>query len=244
VVVWVYAGGGYAEANSIVPLLQQHFTKASFQRRTPAFRKPGPRPDVTASTDRVARRYAGNTGKDLFNEIKDDLTRFWQLNGPADLILVLDDSDCDPNPDGLLRTFEQTVREGLTKARWTEENHPLIVPALAIPELETWLLGDWEQTFAKEFPKCQRSLQQALSAKGLRTADPESFNCRSEGGEYIKLSEDVLLPALAQECQIRFSKATDTPRLLLRIRPEEVKKRCPYFRKWWVLLEDYCREKT
>ncbi|WP_395139649.1 DUF4276 family protein [Armatimonas sp.] len=240
-VVWVYAGGGYAEASSIVPLLQQHFTGASFQRRTPAFRKPGPRPDVTASTERVARRFAGNTGKDLLNEIKGDLTRFWQTNGPADLILVLDDSDCDPDPDGRLGIFEQTVRDGLNDAGCAVENHPPIIPALAIPELETWLLGDWEQTFAREFPNCHRRLQQALSAKGLRTADPESFNCRPEGGEYIKLSEDVLLPALAQECEVRFSKATDTPKLLLRIRPEEVKKRCPYFRKYWVSLENYCR---
>lgn len=240
-VVWVYAGGGYAEAEGIVPLLQQHFPSQSFARRTPVHRKPGPRPGAITSSDRGARRYAGNTGKSLLKEIKDDLKSYWPVNGPADLILVLDDSDCDPNPDGRLGTFEQTVREGLTDAGCAAESHPSIIPALAIPELETWLLGDWEQTFACEFPNCHRRLQQALSAKGLRTADPESFDCRPSEGQYIKLSEDVLLPVLAQECQVRFSKATDTPKLLLRIRPEEVKKRCPYFRKWWVLLENYCR---
>lgn len=240
-VVWVYAGGGYAEADGIVPLLQQHFPSQNFARRTPAHRKPGPRLGAIASSDRGARRYAGNTGKSLLEEIKDDLKRFWQANGPADLILVLDDSDCDPDPDGRLETFEQTVRDGLTDAGCATENRPPIIPALAIPELETWLLGDWEQTFAREFPSCHRRLQQALSTKGLRTAAPESFNCRPSENVYIKLSEDVLLPALAQECEVRFSKATDTPKLLLRIRPGEVKNRCPYFRKWWVSLENYCR---
>ncbi len=240
-VVWVYAGGGYAEADGIVPLLQQHFPSQNFARRTPAHRKPGPRPGAIASSDRGARRYAGNTGKSLLEEIKDDLKRYWPVNGPADLILVLDDSDCDPEPDTRLGAFELMVREGLMDAGCTLENHPPIIPALAIPELETWLLGDWEQTFAREFPACQKSLQQVLSRKGVKTAAPESFNCRPSPEVYIKLSEDVLLPALEECCLVRFSKATDTPKLLLRIRPEEVKKRCPYFRKWWVLLENYCR---
>jgi hypothetical protein len=231
--VWVYAGGGYAEAEGIVPLLKKHFVNATFQRRTPALRRPGPKPSVTAA--RGAKTYAGNTGESFQREIQENL-KYWDEDGPADVIVVLDDSDCNP-PDAILKEFEKTVTDRLN-AMGTDPL-PHIVAGLAVPELEVWLLGDWESTFAKEYPRCANSLQQELVRRGVRTAEPETFDCRPDAQTYIKLSSYVLLPALEGICTIRFSKATDTPRLLLRIHPETVKQRCFYFRQFWTQLEKH-----
>jgi hypothetical protein len=232
--VWVYAGGGYAEAEGIVPLLKKHFAEVTFHRRTPAHRRPGPRPDIAVTT-RGARAYAGNTGASFQREITENITQYWHVDGPADVIIVIDDSDCNP-PDALLETFQATVTKSLSDIAVSA---PPIVTGLAVPEIEVWLLGDWEMTFAKEYPRCEKSLQQELVRRGVRTSEPEAFNCRPDAQAYIKLSSDVLLPALEEICTIRFSKASDTPKLLLRIRPETVKTRCAYFRRFWVQLEKH-----
>jgi hypothetical protein len=232
-VVWVYAGGGYAEAEGIVPLLKKHFADVTFQRRTPAHRRPGPRPSVVEA--RGARTYAGNTGVSFQKEIQENL-KYWFEDGPADLIIVLDDSDCNP-PDAILEGFEKTVTDSLNAM--SAEPLPPIVAGLAVPELEVWLLGDWEMTFGKAYPLCEKSLQQELVRRGVYTSEPEKFVCRPNQQTYIKLSSDVLLPAIEKICAIRFSKATDTPKLLLQIRPQTVKARCGYFRQLWGQLEKH-----
>jgi hypothetical protein len=235
--VWVYAGGGYAEAEGIVPLLKKHFAEVTFQRRTPAHRRPGPRPDVgIGTTTRGARAYAGNTGASFQREIKENLTQYWHEDGPADVIVVIDDSDCNP-PDALLETFQKTVMDSLNALG--TNSLPPVVTGLAVPEIEVWLLGDWEMTFAKEYPRCEKSLQQELVRRGVKTSEPEAFDCRPDAQTYTKLSSDILLPALEEICAVRFSKASDTPKLLLRIRPEIVKTRCAYFRQFWVQLETH-----
>jgi hypothetical protein len=63
---------------------------------------------------------------------------------------------------------------------------------------------------------------------------------RDGDGTYHKIS-DIIKEVIAVNCiGIRYSKATDTPRLLLNIDPSKVSGKCPYFRRWWTSIAKLC----
>lgn len=224
-VVWVYAGGGEAEVMGIIPFLQRHFN-SQFERRTPR-PKPGPRPGILS--------YDGHTGKSLATEIRKDITNYW--DGTANVILVLDDTD-DCDPETRETELMTAVYESLKVKTNLENNHPIVI-ALAVPELEIWLLADWNNTFKKYFSNCEWNVRQDLSNN--RRVDfelPESFIVKDNNGEYHKISE-IIKETIRLHCGVntKYSKATDTPKLLLNIDPKTVSSKCLYFRKWWNALK-------
>ena len=220
-VVWVYAGGGQAEIG-IVPWLQRHFPKVSFQRRTPQIRKPGPRPGVITKSEVV-----GQTGKDLDKAIRNDLKSYWQKNS-ADVLLLLDDTDCEaPNVrDAALRTAVMNAV--------VEDEIPCLAVALALPELEVWLLADWQSTFQNKYRLCQTQMRKKLKDEGVDFDRLEEFDCRCGTTEYRKISVTIR-DAFEVCCEgaPRYSKATDTPSLLMQAEPNTIASRCPNFKTFW-----------
>ena len=223
-VVWVYAGGGQAEFG-VVPFLQQHFPSVTFRRRLPERKKKGPRPGVAIAY--------GATGQSLAQEIIRSLSNHGQ--DEADVVFVLDDADCD-DPTTKTTALRQAVEKGLAEA--TRNGHAVrpasVVVGLAVPELEAWLLADWNNTFAKRHSNCHHALRFALSQAGVDLGNVEAFDCRCETPAYRKISE-VLQEGFNACCPsgVRYSKDTDTRALLANVDPARVSQTCPAFRTFW-----------
>ena len=229
-VVWVYAGGGESEVVGLIPFLQQNLPRCTFERKLPIRRKPGPRPDVHIPA-------YGSTGKSLIDQIKNSISKHW--DDAVDIVIVMDDSD-DKSPTEREHALQQAI-VGSLSARQVDisTGKPIVTVSLAVPEIETWLLADWDSTFAKEFGDCQSAAKHEVSKRGLKFSAPESFEVVDKDGGYRKISE-VLQSVLADKCGVRYSKATDTPRLLGLINPTTVSRKCPYFNKFWQVLKPLC----
>lgn len=228
--MWVYAGGGEAEVGGFVPFLQRHL-RCTFERRTPR-PKPGPRPGVII--------YSGNTGRSFTKEIRDDLLRYW--DGSAQAILVLDDADIE-DPTSRIAAIEAAVTEALAaKGSAPAVPAPEISIALAVPELEIWLLADWENTFKMAFGNCHSAVRHTLSTEwGVDFSHPENFRVIDADGQYRKISV-IIQEVIRLKCETnpKYSKATDTPRLLLQSNPAAISRKCPYFRRFWNGMRNLC----
>ena len=219
-VVWVYAGGGQAELG-IIPWLQRHFPQITFERRMPQIRKPGPRPGGS-----VKPKVVGNTGSALDTEIRRNLQKYWGRE-VADILLLVDDTDC-AKPQERRASLNKVVVEAIPS-----ETPPILI-ALAVPELEVWLLADWENTFHKLYPQCQVPLRRSLQKEGVDFENLQGFDCFCDTPRYRKISE-VLRNVFDVCCGPgpRYSKDTDTRRLLLEVNPEKVATHCPDFKVFW-----------
>ncbi|MEY4531721.1 MAG: hypothetical protein RLZZ156_2442, partial [Deinococcota bacterium] len=88
-VVWIFAGGGYAEAE-FNKLLQLHLN-CFFIRKLPIGIKPAAR--WTPNAPSVL--YAGYTGNSLALEIRKQLSQDLSNGERCDAIVILDDTDAD-----------------------------------------------------------------------------------------------------------------------------------------------------
>ena len=229
-VVWVFSGGGEAEIRGIIPFLHKHFPDSTFERKTPIRKKPGPRPKAEAY------KATGKTGKSLLDQIKIQLHRALQ-QGTCDVIFILDDLDCH-DAETRKRSFLETTTKILG-----EENIPICV-GLAAPELESWIIADWDNTFAKDidFRKKHEGMRWELShQKYVPFERPETFSHYDPGKDACKekLSEVIIEVAKIQG-ETTYSKATHTPRLLLQSNPEIVKSKCPLFNTFYSFLSECC----
>lgn len=160
-----------------------------------------------------------------------------------DVVLLIDDADC---------RFQAPDKDA---AAWVEKHGALVRKAAARPELrflalfaspeiETWLLADWEQSFGEEYRTIVGDLLAHLAA-GILGPQPWT-TLEDYGGGYEeerkscrrKLSDDlnsVLAQLATQAAQVgrdvpqglyTYSKKTNGPRMLQRIRPTEVAKLC------------------
>jgi hypothetical protein len=242
-VVWVYAGGGESEVVGLIPFLQRHLPRCTFDRRTPARRKPGPRPGAPLTA-------YGLTGRSLTREIRDNIGAYW--DSTADIVLVLDDTDAS-DPSDRERLLRQAVVDSLQLhgVDPAKVEKPVVAVALAVPEIEAWLLADWEATFqgwlrerqasspVQPAANCMATVKHDLAHRGIRFSAPESFQVVTAAGEYRKISE-LVQSLILMNCGVRYSKAVDTPRLLGLLNPAVVSRKCPYFRKFWQTLHALC----
>jgi hypothetical protein len=107
---------------------------------------------------------------------------------------------------------------------------------LAVPEIEVWLIADWNNTLAKE-RGCNRVLmRKMLEVQQIDFEQPEQFDCYCGTAMYRKISF-VLQDAHNMHCgNTRYSKDTDTRRLLRQVDPKVLVERCPHFKRFWVEL--------
>jgi hypothetical protein len=224
VVVWVFAGGGESEIRGLLPFLQSTFN-CTFERKTPIRQKPGPKPTVGQ----------GHTGKSLAEQIKIQLPIALRY-GACDLVLVFDDLDCR-DAQAQETFFQQTI-----DAIPGTATLPKFI-AFAAPELEAWIIADWDNTIAKnvDFRAVQQGLRQTLSTQyAIPFASPEAFSTFNvdKGSCQEKLSECLIEAALEQ--RIRYAKGTHTPAFIRQLDPDVVSQKCPLFRPMFTYLTDFC----
>ncbi|MFM6135210.1 MAG: hypothetical protein ACKPCP_13770, partial [Sphaerospermopsis kisseleviana] len=143
-VIWVFSGGGEAEIGirnkdkrdegGLIKFLQKNFPGCTFVRKTPARIKPGPKPGKSVGY--------GRTGKSLIAQINQELPIALK-NEPnkCDFILVFDDLDCRNH-------LEQRERflAVISEIPDTEEIPKFV--GFAAPEIESWIIADWDNTIA------------------------------------------------------------------------------------------------
>jgi hypothetical protein len=238
VVVWVYSGGGEAEVRGFFPFLDKTFPGCTFERKTPVSRKPGPKPNKASGQ--------GRTGESLIEQIKEELPLALKLEpNKCDLILVFDDLDCRDS---------ETQKEKIKKI-WSEISKKIPECAdikkfvgFAAPEIEAWIIADWNNSIAKhsDFRGRHERMRWWLSKeKKVPFDNPESFSeydskrdCCQE-----KLSKALIESSVQDEVdrdKARFSKGSHTPLLLRAIDPKEVQKKCPLFRELYNYLNNFC----
>ena len=233
-VVWVFAGGGEAEVRGLIPFLTQNFPGCQFQRKTPVRRKPGPKPNPLMSY--------GRTGKSLIEQIQEQLPIALKAEkNQCDLIFVFDDLDCR-NPE----TQRQKILASLSAIPDCDQIPQLI--GFAAPELESWIIADWDNSIAKhpDFRRRQERMRWWLSTQANISFDhPESFSEYDSQRDCCqdKLSEALIQSSIQDESdrhKPRFSKGIDTPILLLKIDPSQVQRKCPLFRQMYNDLQSFC----
>jgi hypothetical protein len=136
-VVWVFAGGGVSEMKALIPFLNNHFSGCTFERKTPYKRKPGPKPGKPKTWPSL-----GRTGKSLAEQIKSELGIALR-SGFSNLVLVMDDLDCND-----AKSQEKLFLDAIDSIPGTADIVKYV--AFAAPEIESWLVADWDNTFAKD----------------------------------------------------------------------------------------------
>jgi hypothetical protein len=235
VVIWVFAGGGEAEVRGLIPFLEKNFPAYRFERKTPVRKKPGPKPNMAASY--------GRTGQSLIKQISEQLPIALQFEpNICDLILVFDDLDCRSS-----EKQKEKILLAISKIKESSGIKKLVV--FAAPELESWIIADWNNSIGQhpDFRNRHLRMRWWLSTqKNIPFDSPESFSeydserdcCRE------KLSEAIIDSSVLDEFDstlTRFSKGLHTPQLLLDIQPTEVQKRCPLFSELYNYLSNFCQ---
>jgi len=235
VVIWLFAGGGESEIRGLVPFLKKHYPGYRVLRMTPIIRKPGPRPGFTLPG-------YGKTGESLASEIRDRLPDVLARNEECDVILVIDDLDCRneiAQQDRLLSAID-SVHGVRSVTRFV---------GFAAPELESWIVADWDNSVAKhqDFRGRHNRMRHWLSTvKRIPFNTPESYGVYNAAKDSCdeKLSEAIIESTMQHpedKHRPRYSKALHTPTLLLMIDPEVVKDKCKNFRKIHLFLNENCR---
>ena len=237
--MWVYSGGGEAEVRGFFPFLDKTFLGCTFERKTPVSRKPGPKPNKASGQ--------GRTGKSLIEQIKQELPLALKAEpNKCDLILVFDDLDCRDSQEEK-KTIEKILEDEISKIPECADIKKVV--GFAAPEIEAWIIADWNNSIAKnsDFRGRHEPMRWWLSTqKKVSFENPESFSeydsqrdcCRE------KLSDALIESSVQDELdrdKARFSKGLHTPLLLREIKPNEVQKKCPLFRELYNYLNNFCR---
>jgi len=231
-VVWLFAGGGESEIEGLMPFFRKNFPLCRFDRMTPARIKRGPKPGKK-------RHGPGLTGRGFANQIEEVLAAAL-LSGTCDLILVLDDLDCK-DADRQREIFSAAVDSvnGVSDIRR--------FVAFAVPELEAWIIADWENTVARhvDFRSFHEGLRYRLSRDYHISFDnPESFSEYDKEKDSCKekLSEAIINAVHEESLRLgrrveRYSKQNHTPQLLRETDPGKVAVKCPFFKELYICLE-------
>lgn len=230
-VVWVFAGGGETEVAGLIKFLQKLCPNYLFTRYTPFdSTKKGAKPNKKSTL--------GASNISLIQAIQKYLPlAFLNEKHKPDLILVIDDLDC-----GNLNHQRQQFLDCVTNFDKTENIERYI--AFAAPEIESWIIADWDHTFAKaeKFKAKHQRMRHWLSTQKKVPFDrAESFGeyDRNKKSCKEKLS-NLLIEASSQEIEDRgkeYKKSEDSPELLLRIEKEILVQKCPIFRDFYYFMQ-------
>ena len=239
-VVWVFSGGGESEVRGFLPFLEKTFPGCRFERKTPIRDKLGPKPNKASSY--------GKTGKSLIEQIKQELPLALKAEpNKCDLILVFDDLDYRDSQEEK-KKIEKIWSEISKKIPECADIEKIV--GFAAPEIEAWIIADWNNSIAKhsDFRGRHKRMRWWLSTeKKVSFENPESFSeyyaekdcCREKLSK--ALYDSTIVEHESNLDQARFSKKLHTPSLLMAIDPNEVQKKCPLFRELYNYLNNFCR---
>ncbi|MFZ2404045.1 MAG: hypothetical protein WAW41_02835 [Methylobacter sp.] len=240
-VIWLLAGGGESELGEregdirgIVHFFEKHFPDFTFHRITPVRNK---RPPGRVKPNTI-NDVLGKTGKDFAKQIKAKLDDKIKYQSPPDAILILDDLDCSCNVERR-KLFDDTVNQAGNGA--FKEIRRII--GFAAPELEAWVIADWENTIARhiDFRQNHKAMQYWLNYKAVSFDRPGTFSFYDESKKSCrdKLSALLIESSQQQINQTVYSKAKHTPFLLHdSLKPDVVARKCPIFRDFFTQLQN------
>ncbi|MEI7846992.1 MAG: hypothetical protein WCK35_14420 [Chloroflexota bacterium] len=219
-VIWVFAGGGQTEIAGLSIFLEANYPFHRFERKTPARVKPGPKPNRLPT-----HRSLGRTGISFSGQIEE----IFQVSiraSSCDAILVLDDLDCH-SP-----TLRRSAFDGVLNSIPVQPDIKRII-GFASPEVEAWLIADWEHTFMTDYDlrSFHRTIQYQLSQHGVDFKNPEQFSHfdASKNSCDSKLS-DVIIHQVFECSGIHYSKSDHSPRMLKNALAPVIAQKCPEFR--------------
>ncbi len=234
-VVWVFSGGGEAEVRGLLPFLEKTFPGCRFERKTPIRQKPGPKPNKSGGY--------GKTGNSLIEQIEQELPIALKAEpNQCKLILVFDDLDCRDS-----HKQKSKILEELSKIPESASIEKFV--GFAAPEIESWIIADWNNSIAKhsDFRSRHDRMRWWLSTeKNVPFDSPESFSEYDAEKDCCKaklstaLIESTIVENQSNIDRTRFSKGLHTPLLLMAIDPNEVQKKCPLFRELYNYLQKFC----
>ncbi|MCX7095809.1 MAG: hypothetical protein NTY50_20515 [Methylobacter sp.] len=240
-VIWLLAGGGESELGEregeirgIVHFFEKHFPDFTFHRITPVRNKRTP--------DRVKPNAAinalGKTGDAFVKQIKAKLEDKIKYQSLPDAILILDDLDCSCHVEKK-SLFDNTVNQAGNGA--FKEIQRII--GFAAPELEAWVIADWDNTIARhiDFRQNHKAMQHWLNDKAVSFDRPETFSFydQSKNSCHDKLSALLIESSQQHINQTVYSKAKHTPFLLHQsLKPDVVAGKCPLFRDFFTQLQN------
>jgi hypothetical protein len=230
---------GGVEPAAIGAFLSKISAGIEWTRAYPAVEKPGPKPG-RARTSFKEPTDGGVTGAALINKMRERLEKYYRGNAcDIDVVVLIDDADCRFLEDGALLRWTSD-RERDVRA-WTERPELRFVALIASPEIEAWLLADWEEGFGREYSAIHVPLGRALERDLLGARpwervedfggpyDPQKGSCTR------KLSDEVnkVLGELAMQKggpvdrrTYTYSKGEQGPDMLRRVRPEKIAEVC------------------
>jgi hypothetical protein len=259
-VIWLFAGGGEAELGNrknndgIVNFFEKYFSNFKFERITPVRLKLSPQEkkilansDNSAEKEEIKKRVSinslGKTGESLAKQITAKLEDAIEYKNPiCDVILILDDLDCACHTN---RT--QLFNDAINKANNGAFKETKRIIAFAKPELEAWIIADWEDTIAEhlDFRHNQLTMKDWLIGNNISFDSPENFSSFDENKKSCKEKLSELLIESSQQPikqfigQARYSKASHTPLLLHSyLNPDIVSQKCPLFREFFTQLQN------
>ena len=210
----------------LIPFLRKINSDHTFERKSPIRRRPGPRPGRELGY--------GHTGISLARQIPKLLRESLNADDHCDLILVIDDLDCH-DAEGRRNLFDSSISR---VERASGIDHYV---GFASPEIEAWIVADWESSIGRDpdFRECHLQMRHWLSTeKGVSVGQPETFSRLDEksGTCVEKLSDAIVESSLQCGAQSRFAKGVHTARFLGMISPDVVRDRCPLFRELYNRL--------
>lgn len=260
---------GHTELNGLDAFLDKLGPGITWVRCFPGknvLQRPRPtRSDARASSsEQTGSSYEGLTGQRLVAEMISRLEKY--KRGPAcdlDFVMLVDDGDCRfaeaKDPESAQREWVQARTHEVRQA--TEKPDLGFLALLAWPEIETWLLADWENGFGKEYRTISEPLRNHIKDCVLRPLPwhkIEEFGGRLVNGScQHKLSARLqaafvdqtscictprLLDIISQQPSsplLHFSKQVHGGAMLSRIKPEGVARLCPRFRAVHQALSKY-----
>lgn len=216
-----------------------------FERLFPAREKPGPKHKPGQPPASLKDQAAGGvTGYGLIDIMEQRLKKYYRGNQCRyDAIVVVDDADCRFLEESAYLQWEQDLQEKVRT--WTENANLVFIPLLASPEIEAWLLADWEEGFGCEYASIQKELWETLAKEEWLGSAPW-IELENFGGPYDssrrcctrKLSDEInkVLGQIAEVAGIEvdrktytYSKRENGPDMLRRVRPDEVARLCQRF---------------
>jgi hypothetical protein len=255
VVVWLFASAGHSEIRALPEFLNKNFPQLTFVRKFPISRKPAPK----LRSDRIPEPHSqGASGKELAKQITKVLQdSFYKDEKICELILVIDDLDCCDQQlrANLFSSATEAAIQDLQNSRQFSEEKMVQIQSIpkyigfAVPEIESWIIADWNNTIAGDSSKFRSKevfIKRELQSKGVPCDSPESFGEFDPDKKSCKEKlSDLLIEAsrcAGSEKSVysleAYSKALDTPKMLLNLDIQRVSEKCPNFRS----LCNYLRE--
>ena len=219
-----FCSDGYTELGAIQEFLEKIAPSAcvNWTRAFPAKLKPGPK----------LRKVSGLSGDDLTGEMIKRLGIYRETYNAVSAIVFVDDADC---------RFRDEKDEVYNRAQWRYERQKEIsrildaeipfFPIFASPEIEAWLVSDWEKGFGKQYPKLENQLRREVIALITSVDGIEKFGIRKEDSGKT-FCDPKLSDKIAEIIKIlggSFSKKHDGPDMLRRVEPENIARHCTFY---------------